>query len=538
MRGLRVWILALLLAAMGFTIASYKYQVLEFPLTPDTTYNSWYLEARVDVRARNPWRKGDKPLIVNMRLPNSSTSYAVVDENIVARGFGHEIDKDEKTGTRTAVFSKRKIAARETIFYRATLFQLDSPASVTIDAPKLPNSPYAKRNRPKLQEGEDKAPLYVAMDALIEEAREKSASDSTFVREIYRLVSAPEDDRIRVIRDTLDVNMHASDLAAMLLELGDIPVRNAHGVQLSADKRNAQFVRWLEVFLKGKWMALDPETNQFGLRAPYMVWWYGDNKFLSVEGNARVDHMIAVRKITNNALTRAMWKSDQLADILHHLSFYNLPLDTQLVFSVLLMLPIGGLVLAFLRQVIGLKTFGTFMPVLIAIAFRETGLLSGITLFVVVVAIGLLIRNYFHHLKLLMVPRLAAVLTVVVIVLSLITLLAHQLGWVVGLSIALFPIVILTMTIERMTLIWEEHGAEEAMKIGAQSLIASVVAYVAMNSDMLGHIIFVFPELLLVVLALTMLIGRYNHYKLTEYMRFRQLQRSLRARERESEGNE
>ena len=33
---------------------------------------------------------------------------------------------------------------------------------------------------------------------------------------------------------------------------------------------------------------------------------------------------------------------------------------------------------------------------------------------------------------------------------------------------------------------------------------------------------------LLVVLAITMLIGRYNNYKLTEYMRFRQLQKSLR----------
>ena len=49
-----------------------------------------------------------------------------------------------------------------------------------------------------------------------------------------------------------------------------------------------------------------------------------------------------------------------------------------------------------------------------------------------------------------------------------------------------------------------------------------------MNSDALGHIIFVFPELLLVVLATTMLIGRYNNYKLTEYIRFRQLQKSLR----------
>jgi hypothetical protein len=246
--------------------------------------------------------------------------------------------------------------------------------------------------------------------------------------------------------------------------------------------------------------------------------------------------MIAVRQNTNNALTRAIWKSGQLADLFLTFSFYNLPLDAQLVFGVLLMIPVGGLVLAFLRQVIGLKTFGTFMPVLVALAFRETGLFSGILLFTLVVMLGLFIRNYFDRLKLLLVPRLASVLTVVVIVLSLLAMLTNQLGIVVGLSISLFPIVVLTMTIERMTLLWEEYGPDEAIKTGVSSMFCAIIAYFAMNSATLGYLIFAFPELLLVVLALTMLIGRYNHYKLTEYIRFRQLQKSLAELEKKEKG--
>jgi hypothetical protein len=184
-------------------------------------------------------------------------------------------------------------------------------------------------------------------------------------------------------------------------------------------------------------------------------------------------------------------------------------------------------VIAFLRQVVGVKTFGTFMPVLIALAFRETGLIAGILLFMGVVAIGLFIRNYFDHLKLLLVPRLAAVLTVVVIVLGMLTMMTNKVGLVVGLSISLFPIVILTMTIERMTLMWEEYGAREALKTGFSSLFAAILAFFFMNNEILGHLIFAFPELLLVNLALAMILGRYNHYKLTEYIRFRALQKSL-----------
>ncbi len=532
MRSTRVWFLAAIFSIIGLSIMLYKHLVLEFPLSPHNTYNSWYLEARVDVISRNPWRAGDKPLLLTMQMPHPSARFAVVDENIVASGFGHESSESDSSANRVEVFSKRKIDARETIFYRATVYELDSPAKRKLEAPPSPSSPYAKENRPKLAEGEKEAPVYVAVDSLIEEAKEKSASDKTFVREIYKLSRSDTDDRVQLIRDTVNVNMAPAELAALLLEAAGTPTRTAHGIKLSTDQRKAPFVKWLEVHHGGGWLAIDPESHRFGLKDKYIVWWYGDAPFFSAEGNVRAETSVSVRKITNDALTRAIWKSGQLADVLLTFSFYNLPIDSQIVFQVLLMIPLGGLVLAFLRQIVGIKTFGTFMPVLIALAFRETGLISGLILFVVVVAIGLLIRNYFDHLKLLLVPRLASVLTVVVILLSFIAMIANQLGLTLGLSIALFPIVILTMTIERMTLMWEEYGPEKALQTGAQSLFAAVIAYFAMNSESISHLIFSFPELLLVVLSLTLLMGRYNHYKLTEYIRFRQLQKSLAALEK------
>ena len=120
-----------------------------------------------------------------------------------------------------------------------------------------------------------------------------------------------------------------------------------------------------------------------------LVWWYGDDGLYALDGQVKSSITISVRQNTNNALTRAIWKSGELSSALLKFSFYNLSLDTQLTFKILLMIPLGGLVIAFLRQVIGVKTFGTFMPVLIALAFRETGLLAGLVLFVLVVIAGL-----------------------------------------------------------------------------------------------------------------------------------------------------
>ena len=108
-----------------------------------------------------------------------------------------------------------------------------------------------------------------------------------------------------------------------------------------------------------------------------------------------------------------------------------------------LLVPVGVFFLVVLRNVVGIRTFGTFMPVLIALSFRETQLLWGVFLFTTLVGIGLLIRFYFEHLKLLVVPRLAAILIVVIGLMALLSVLINKLGLEQGLSVALFPMVIL-----------------------------------------------------------------------------------------------
>jgi hypothetical protein len=204
-------------------------------------------------------------------------------------------------------------------------------------------------------------------------------------------------------------------------------------------------------------------------------------------------------------------------------SLFSLPVSTQNVYRVLLMIPVGAFLLALARNVIGINTFGTFMPVLIGLSFRDTGLGTGIILFTIVVALGLTVRFWLERLKLLLVPRLTAILTVVVLLMGVLSVITNDLGLHRGLSVALFPMVILTMTIERMSIVWEERGPREALSAGLGSLVTAVGAYIVMNIKLLDHLVFVFPELLLVVLGLTMLLGRYSGYRLMDLIRFRNL---------------
>ena len=221
----------------------------------------------------------------------------------------------------------------------------------------------------------------------------------------------------------------------------------------------------------------------------------------------------------STAASRSRAENASLANI----SLLDLPVQTQNLYRVLLLVPLGALLIVVLRNIIGLQTFGTFMPVLIALSFRETQLVSGVILFTLIVALGLIIRFYLERLKLLLVPRLAAVVITVILLMALVTIASHRMNLEIGLSVALFPMVILAMTIERMSIVWEELGAGDAIRQGFGSLIVAAACYLFMFHPQVEHLVFVFPELMLIVLGITLLVGRYTGYRLTELRRFRDL---------------
>ena len=85
------------------------------------------------------------------------------------------------------------------------------------------------------------------------------------------------------------------------------------------------------------------------------------------------------------------------------------------VLAVILLLPLGALVTAFVRTIIGLRTFGTFTPTLLALAFVYNDWRTGIVVFLAVMVLGFSSRTLLDRLKLLLVPRLGIILTLVVL---------------------------------------------------------------------------------------------------------------------------
>jgi hypothetical protein len=132
-------------------------------------------------------------------------------------------------------------------------------------------------------------------------------------------------------------------------------------------------------------------------------------------------------------------------------------------------------------------------------------------------------RLSLHKLQLLHSPTLAILLTLVAVSMLGTTMLAERLELVQLTRISLFPIAVLAITAERFYLAIVDQGPREASKQLAGTLIVIAGCYVVMNSLALQVIIIGFPEVLLLVTAVNLYLGRWVGLRLLEYRRFRQV---------------
>ena len=502
-RDYKVWVIAALLAAGALSLTYYKWRELGFPLAPQASTEVWTVEVTVSFEA------GPGPIKANLFIPGLTPGFAILEENFVSRGFGYT--PNYVSGGRQVQWARRRARGVQTLYYRAVIYK--DPAQIESDTtPPFPQ-------KPKLGE-----PFNTAMEVLIDDVGAKSADAESFAEELLKRLGRPGvDQNVELLLGPAPSPMERARTAQTLLAAARIPARTIRGIYLQDRQRAAEIVPWLEVHDGTRWLYFDPLTGEQGLPDNFLLWWTGDEQLLEVDGGTDVDIRFSVQRNVMSRIELAQRKAEDQDSILNQFSLFSLPIQTQAVYSVLLLIPVGALVVVLLRNVIGMQTFGTFMPVLIALAFRETQLWWGALLFSTLVILGLSFRFYLERLRLLLVPRLSAVLIIVVILMLILSIISHRLGFESGLSVALFPMVILAMTIERMSVVWEERGSVEAIQQGIGSLLVAVVCYAVMDLEVVKHTVFVFPELLLFVLAVTLLLGRYTGYRLLELYRFREL---------------
>ena len=481
-----------LLFVTGLGIAAYRYLDTGMPLLPGQERTVWQIEARIGFTANG----GEAEALLT--LPPDQSGFEILSETGASPGFGFAIDRAGPQ--RRAHWSKRTVEGRQTLVYKLDLVQ-DTGRRVTEEKPK--------RRRASTFDGAYATAANEVLNALMP----RSANARSLAEQLIQEINT----------DPLDQNMSLLlqryspvRLTGALLGQAEVTARTVKALRLRDGRRRQRLRDYLQVWEDDDgWLLFDPRRGLIEDTADILVWQTGNPAVLEVVGGSRSRVTFSMVSQTHPALGLAQERYNPF-----DLSLQNLPIAEQGMFKLIMTLPVGALVVVLMRLFVGVPTSGTFMPVLIALAFLQTELLAGLVGLVLVVGAGLLLRFYLSALNLLLVARIA---TIVVLVIALVTVLAvvsYRLGLISGLAITFFPMVILAWTVERMSILWEEEGPLEALIQGAGSLLVAVLAYLVMSLAPVRHLAFNFPELLLCVLAAILLLGRYTGYRLLELHRF------------------
>jgi hypothetical protein len=494
---------SVLFIVIGLAIFSHKVIQLDFPVSTDKETEVWTVQARLSFDAN---KRNVKAML---HIPNITPGFSRLEEYFISGKYGLNTKKDGDN--RTANWAIRQTKGQQTLYYRTSVTKSREKTSWT----SVPEYPQA----PKFEE-----PYATAISKIIQDARSQSADTYSFTHElISQLKSSDANENISLIRGMANSEQEIADLVIKLLSIAHIPTRKIWVIGLADAVNNAHPKVLIQAYNGDDWLTFDPKNGNTGIPTNYLVWKVGDEPLFEVKNGRNVELEFSVKKSYIELLDVAQQNAKHTSSMLGSLTLFALPVQSQNTYSLLLMLPLGALLVVFMRTFIGVQTFGTFMPILIAVAFRETQLFWGLVLFTGIVFAGLLIRFYLEHLRLLLIPRLTVILIVVVTMMLIISLITSRLGIDRLLSISLFPMVILAMTIERMSISWEESGAQSALIQGAGSLVVACFGYLLMTNEHLSYLMFVFPELLLVLLGICLLMGRYTGYRLSELMRFREM---------------
>ncbi len=499
----------LLTASLVLTTAAlvlYRILWLGYPVLPLAAGQTWQLIINAYVTPQG------EECVLSLALPAEHSGNMVVEERVVSGAYTFDILKWGPN--RVGVWSGSGTSRPEAITYRATIHSRPG-RSVATQSPLLaPYPPSIGSQEQRLAEGIGRQWLTLpplnrfqtAAAALQDQADDVSPADSA-IRQ-WRILHRSHD---------------RTDLALALLRASDLPARTVEGLRL-AEEVQTRPVKWIEVWTGRGWSNLNPETGEvYPPSSGLLPLAMGGLPAAGVTGAELSD----IRWSLSRQLV-SQWKLlyERIARSPHFLdrwSLLQLPPEFQGTFRILLLVPIGALIIAILRNVVGLPTFGIFMPLLIALAFRSTGTLYGVAIFSGVLLIGYVMRSFLDRLHLLLVPRLSVILTIVIACFTLLALVGNKLGLRELMAVGLIPFVILTLTIERFFIIIEESGGREAFLTAAGSVAVSVIAYRIISWEPLQLTFFVYPELILTVAALQILVGRYTGYRLSELYRFRNL---------------
>lgn len=536
---MRLWYRVALAVLFVVPIISiyYKSRVLELPLIPRELNDEWSLQVSVDRAVF-----GEKSSF-SLSIPESSPKQTVT--NIIHDGMnssGFQVLSSE-------VGSVLKWEANHPTPFNGASFGYQLRVKPHQQEPVMPRRILSDKISKSLQKylsiENVKEQDMLALEKLEQAIINPDSSRLAAIKKAFFYVSEEirQLPNVKNISEAIEIGSGSAytkvRIFNYLMRRLQVPSRIGFGIQLEPDvrlrpqKNQYQPIFFNEINIDGVWYPIDLARRVMGALPEYFVVFHHD--ISELEGSVAGLQAMSVYSVplrTNRFNTSAYSDDLKRTDSLYYtLSLYRLPISAQASMYIVLLLPLGAVVISLFRNIVGFGTFGIFTPVLLSLFFMETKFLFAFSFFALVVFLGFFQRMALDKLYLLAVPRISILLTLVIIAYLLFIMLNQESNDIgsSGAMLSYFPVVIITVLIERFSIDFIEDGPWNTFKKLLGTVVISLICYFVFTFNILKQLMFTNPELLLWIVAVNLIIGNYKGYRLSEFLRFKDLSRLVKV---------
>ncbi len=505
MKRSALW-LSLFLILFSVGLLTYRVLHLGYPVVPTVSGETWRLSIDASIRP-----DGTETRLV-LALPFEYLGWSTIEETFFSGEMNLSILRQGET--RLGILSQSGMEEETTVTYTALIHSRRNRENRSI--------PPSRGEFPTWVPEEGKAlagKLVVAWKDLPPPEKIRAIARTLSGQWLH---SSPAEEDVRAwgeMRDRLGSEM--SLLA--LFYAANLPARIVEGLLLE-EGITEETSRWVEAWDGAKWVGVRLATGDtFEDTDSWLPLSLGGGQAARMSGGEITDIRYSLNREVLSNWSLYFERIKRSRSLLDRWSLFQLPEEFQRTFRILLLVPIGALMISMLRNLAGLPTFGIFMPVLMALAFRNTGISYGLGIFFGVLILGYGVRRVLDRLRLLLVPRMSVLLTLVIASFTVVALVGSKLGVREFMAVGLLPFVILTMVIERFFVLIEEAGVKEGVRTVLGSALVAFLTFEIISWEPLQLTFFLYPELLAAVSAFQILVGQYSGYRLSELFRFRKI---------------
>lgn len=186
----------------------------------------------------------------------------------------------------------------------------------------------------------------------------------------------------------------------------------------------------------------------------------------------------------------------------------------------ILLLPFLATLAVVFRQIIGVPTLEVLVPIALSITLVATGLTAGAILLGTILIASLVARFLLKRIRIMQLPKLAISMLIVSVFVFFSLVISASLGLVTVNQLSFFPVLLLILLSDKIVALQLARGSKPAITITFFTLVLGGIGYIILSVSIIRDYLVLYPEIILILIPVNIILGRYFGLRLTEYHRF------------------